>query len=294
MIELARGEWALTLRPDLGASVGRLTWRGRDILRATPDGATQPLETGGFPLVPYANRIDRGAFVFQDRSVSLPPTPGFEPHALHGIGWMRAWNVRQAGPAAVDLTLAAEAAGDWPWAWSASCRLDLEADGLNVALSITNDDAAPMPAGLGLHPYFAIEPGTVLTASTEQVWLNDANEIPAQLAPPSSVADWAHGIAVSAAPFVDNAYAGWSGTARLRHPRYDVTLTASANARWMQVYAPGAGGFVCLEPVTHRPNAHNAPADEDTGLAMLTSGETLSMSMRITASERTPTPGEDG
>ncbi|WP_235562859.1 aldose 1-epimerase [Brevundimonas sp. Root1423] len=283
----------MTLRPELGAAVTRLTWRGRDILRPAPDGATHPLETGSFPLVPYANRIDRGAFVFHGRSVALPPTPGFEPHALHGVGWMQAWTVLQTGPASVDLGLAAYATADWPWAWTASCRLDLEADGLRVALSITNDDAESMPAGLGLHPYFAIEPGTVLSVATGQVWLNDDTEIPMRLAPASTVMDWADGATVSAAPFVDNAYAGWDGRALLRHARHDVTLTASANTGWMQVYAPGAGGFVCLEPVTHRPNAHNAPSGEDTGLAVLAPGQTLSMSMQITASERIPTPGED-
>ncbi len=71
MIGLARGDWLLMLRPELGAAVTRLTWRGHDILRPTRDGAAHPLETGSFPLVPYANRIDRGAFVFGGRDVVL-------------------------------------------------------------------------------------------------------------------------------------------------------------------------------------------------------------------------------
>lgn len=293
MIELAQGDWSLALRPELGAAVTRLTWRGQDILRPAPEGATHPLETGSFPLVPYANRINGGAFVFEDRDIALPPTPGFEPHALHGVGWIRAWSVVQAGPAFADLAMAAQPTADWPWAWTASHRLRLDADGVEMTLSITNKDPEPMPAGLGLHPYFSIESGTVLTARAARVWLNAANEIPERLAPASSVIDWSHGAAVSSAPFVDNAYADWAGTAELRHRRSLVTMTASPNARWLQVYAPGAGGFVCLEPVTHRPDAHNAPSDEDTGLVTLTPGQTLFLSMRITASEQFPPIGED-
>lgn len=293
MIELAHGDWSLTLRPELGAAVTRLTRRGQDVLRPAPAGATHPLETGSFPLLPYANRIDRGAFVFEGREVALPPTPGFEPHALHGIGWMQAWTVLQADEASVDLALTARATADWPWTWTASHRLRLDADGVEMTLAIINEGVEPMPAGLGLHPYFAVEPDTVLTARAPRVWLNAANEIPEQLAPASSVIDWSHGAAVSTAPFVDNAYADWVGTADLRHAASLVTMTASPNARWLQVYAPGAGGFVCLEPVTHRPNAHNAPGDEDTGLTTLTSGQTLSLSMRITASEHAAPTGED-
>lgn len=293
MIELAQGEWSLRLRPELGAAVTRLTWRGHDILRPAPDDATSPLETGSFPLVPYANRIDRGAFVFEGRDIALPPTPGFAPHALHGVGWLQAWTVLQAGEASVDLALAAQPTEDWPWAWTASHRLRLDADGAEMTLSITNEDPEPMPAGLGLHPYFAVGPNTVLSAPASRVWLNDANEIPERLAPASSVIDWSHGAAVSSAPFVDNAYAAWTGTAELRHAGRVVTMTASPDARWMQVYAPGAGDFVCLEPVTHRPDAHNAPWNEDAGLITLAPGQALSLSMRIAASEQVPPIGED-
>lgn len=285
MIELAHGDWTLTLRPELGGAVTRLGWRGRDILRPAPDRATNPLDTGCFPLVPYANRIDRGAFVFAARDIVLPPAIGFEPHALHGVGWMSAWSVLRSGASSVDLALTAEANADWPWAWTASHGLRLGTDGLEVMLSITNNDHAPMPAGLGLHPYFAIEPETVLTVPAERVWLNDANEIPERLAPASSVHGWSDGALVLSAPFVDNAYADWGGMVRLAHARHVVSMTASKNARWLQVYAPGVGGFVCLEPVTHRPDAHNAPRDEDAGLVNLAPGQSLSMSMRITATE---------
>lgn len=293
MIELAHGDWSLALRPELAAAISQLTWRGGDILRPAADRATHPLDTGCFPLVPYANRIDRGAFAFANRDIALPPTPGFEPHALHGVGWMRAWSVLRAGASFVDLALTAKATADWPWAWTASYGLRLGADGLEMMLSITNDDRAPMPAGLGLHPYFAIAPETVLTAPAARVWLNDANEIPERLAPASSVTDWSDGVVVSTAPFVDNAYADWAGIAQLKHTRHVVVVSASANAGWLQVYASGVGDFVCLEPVTHRPDAHNAPHDEDAGLVTLAPGQSLSMSMRITATERTPTAGED-
>lgn len=283
MIRLGHGDWAVSIRPDIGAAVTQLTWRGHDILRPAPEGASGPLETGSFPLLPYANRIDRGAFSFAGRDVALPPTPGFGPHALHGVGWLRPWSVVRTGTDFADLALVAEASPDWPWAWTASHRLRLDAGGLEMTLAITNEDRQPMPAGLGLHPYFAIGPGTVLTAAAPRIWDNGADEIPEHLVPAASIMDWSEGSAVTSAPFVDNAYADWSGSARLVHGDHEVDVTASANARWLQIYAPNDTGFVCVEPVTHRPNAHNAPASEDAGLVVLVPGQTLSMSMRIDA-----------
>lgn len=285
MIELASGDWALAVKPELGASLTRLTWRGRDILRPTPAEASHPLEAGSFPLVPYANRIDRGTFRFGDRNIALPATPGFAPHALHGLGWLRPWSVVRQGDDLIDLELVADAAPDWPWAWTASHRLRLDDHGLEATLSITNDDHAPMPAGLGLHPYFVATAETMLTLAADEVWMTDETEIPFERSAPSAVVDLSSGVALGNAPFIDNAYAGWPGHARLDHRDHVVELTASANAPWVQVYAPGLGDFVCVEPVSHRPDAHNAPPEEQSGLVSMQPGQTLSMAMRISATD---------
>ena len=46
-----------------------------------------------------------------------------------------------------------------------------------------NESDAPMPAGLGWHPYFLRTPHTTLTASVERIWLTDAEMLPTELAP---------------------------------------------------------------------------------------------------------------
>ncbi len=262
-----------------------LTWRGRDVLRPAPENLDSPLAASSFPLAPYANRIDGGAFAFEGRAVRLPATPGFAPHALHGVGWRARWNVLRVHGGRVDLVLAAEAGAEWPWAWTASHRLALTEDGLEMSLSLANEDAAPMPAGLGLHPYFAVDPATRLRLSAPKVWLTDAREIPERLADAADLIDWSEAVAVAEAPFVDHAYAEWDGRAALLHDGWRVDMTASPNARWAQVYAPRGEGFVCVEPVTHRPDAHNAPAGEESGLTVLAPGGVLTLTARITASE---------
>lgn len=284
-MRIERGDWALGLRPDLGASITSLTWRGRDVLRSAPDDLDSPLAASSFPLAPYANRIDGGAFAFEGRAVRLPAMPGFEPHALHGVGWRSRWTVLRLDDGTIELALATEAAPEWSWAWAATHRLTLSEDGLEMSLSLANTDAAAMPAGLGLHPYFAVEAATRLQLSAPRVWLTDAREIPERLAAAGELIDWSEGVAVAKAPLVDHAYADWDGRVALLHDGWRVDLTASPNARWTQVYAPRGENFVCVEPVTHRPDAHNAPAGEDSGLTALAPGAALSMTARITASE---------
>jgi aldose 1-epimerase len=281
VIRLEAGDWRAELEPRLGGAVLGLTFRGRPILRPTPEGADDPLQTACFPLVPYANRIRRGRFRFDGQAHDVGATPGFEPHALHGVGWRSAWTAEQVDARAAVLTLRHDAGADWPWAFDAEQRLVLSDDGLSIVLSLTNRDDRAAPAGVGLHPYFHRPPDARLTLAAPRVWLTD-DLIPRALAPADALFDWSGGPSVAAAPFVDNAYDGWTGEARLASSNGGAVIAAPGVDR-VHVYAPQAADFVCIEPVTHRPDALNAPDGEPSGLVVLQPGQSLSHSMRIGA-----------
>lgn len=282
MIVLSAGGWSATVLPALGGAILSLDLAGRPVFRPTPPGSDDILQTACFPLVPYANRIADGRFSFGGREVTLPVLAQFAPHALHGDGWLRPWAVDAVDETSVTMRLSG--GGDhWPWAWTAVQTIRLSEAGLEVELSATNDADEPAPMGLGLHPYFHRAPDTRLTLAAEGVWLTDARQIPHRLARPAELADWSHGLDLSDAPFVDHAYAGWDGRATISGGGLTTTLTASDTARWTQVYAPKGEAFLCVEPVTHRPDALNAPTAEAAGLAVLQPGESLSVGMAVTA-----------
>lgn len=274
------------MAPERGGAVLSLDWQGQPVFRPTPNGATDILETACFPLVPYANRIADGRFAFEGRSVQLPTLERFAPHALHGDGWLLPWTVENQKEQRVEMTLdwPGDEAG-WPWSWRARQTVELTDQGLAITLSMTNAGEAVMPAGLGLHPYFHRYSDSRLTLSAQGVWITDAREIPERLAPVAEIADWSNGLALADAPFVDHAYAGWTGEAVLDGGGRRVTMTADAPARWTQVYAPKGADFFCVEPVTHRPDAHNAPLSEPTGLQRLAPGHSLEMAMTVSAVE---------
>ena len=177
MLALKRGEVELDLIPEVGGAIARLAFRGRNVLRPAPRGATDPLETASFALLPYCNRIAYGAFRFGGENFALKPNFGAHPHCLHGHGWQRAWRVASVTPDSALLKFEYEP-GDWPWAYSTEQSYTLTADGLRVELSLRNRGARAMPISLGFHPYFPKTPATTLRASVGGMWEIHATSIP--------------------------------------------------------------------------------------------------------------------
>lgn len=278
MIELRSGNSAATLLPQLGGSIGAFSVGGRDILRPTPEGAADPLETACFPLVPYANRIADGRFAFAGKSYRLPPNvAGFE-HPLHGLGWLKPWSVAAREQDSAVLSCAHRADGDWPWDWSALQRFELTDGALRVVLEVTNLSAEAMPCGLGQHPYFVRPPGGRLAFAASAVWLNDARMIPRETAPADHFGDFARGAAPCGEALTDNCWTGWDGVAS-----WAGAEVRSAQAGFLHVFAPPGEDFLCIEPTSQMPDALNQGDYAAAGGKALAPGETQALTMDITA-----------
>lgn len=276
-LALAGAGWALELLPALGGAIGALRHHGEDVLRPTPDIATDPLQTACFPLVPYANRIAGGRFSFGVRDVRLPLNFGDHPNSLHGTGWQRAWTVVEAGADKAVLALDHDGGDGWPWAWHAEQRFELDAQGFSVTLTVTNKADEPMPAGIGLHPYFALKPATKLCLNAARVWLTNDDQIPDRPAPADHFGDWAAGESISDAGFIDHSYERWDGRATLDRGDRTVRLSVEG-ARDLHLYHPLGESFCCLEPVRHLPDAFNRAGGV---FDVLAAGKALSLSMQI-------------
>lgn len=279
MIVLENGAARLELSPEIGGVVARLTMAGRDILRPTPIGATDVLEAASFPLVPFCNRIPSGRFAFEGRGVILPPNLGDHPHALHGQGWQRAWTVERLDGGEAVLAYD-HPPGDWPWAYRAEQRFVLGECGLWIGLSVINTSDTTMPAGLGLHPYFPRRPGERLQAGVDGVWMIDETVLPTVHHVGVWGPDWAAGAALdSQQTLIDHCYTGWTQRAELTAPGLPTTIvTASANCRWLHVYAPSGEAFYCVEPCASRPDPFGAL---DSGIVALAPGQTHAIWMEI-------------
>ena len=282
VILLEADGWRLELLPEIGGAIGRLAFLGLDVLRPAALDVSDPLETACFPLVPFANRVANGRFTFDGQRVSLPVLDRFHPHALHGEAWLEPWTVVAAGDR--SATLQFRSGGGWPWPYMSRQTITLHRHQATVGLELTNASATVMPAGLGLHPYFLTGPDARLTFTAEAAWLGQAGAIPERLGAPAELFDFSSSPARASVPFIDHCYAGWRGVASIEDGSRTVAISATPNASWAHVYSPEGQGFWCFEPVTHRPDALNAPKVETSGVAMLRPGETMAMRMTIAVS----------
>lgn len=282
---------SLQVLPEVGGSLGHWRWRteGRemDLLRppsAADIAARRVGAMGCFPLVPYSNRIRHGRFRFAGREIALPLNFGDHPHSIHGHGWQAPWRVEAQTHGRVVLAYE-HAAGAWPWAHEARQEIALCEDGFQIALSLTNRADTPMPAGIGLHPYFAGASSARLTAGVSGVWRVDEEVMPRQHTTLPDNWNLVLGQAVSGLS-CDNVFTGWDGTARIERPDAGlvVQLAAAPPLSFLVVYAPDGQDFFCVEPVSHATDAFNrtAAGETETGMQVLAPGESLAA--RLTAS----------
>jgi aldose 1-epimerase len=275
VLSLRKGRLAVDLAPQAGGSVARFTRDGIDVLRPM----TQETIASGkgnnaalYPLVPFSNRIANGRLAFEGEVYHLARNWPGVGHPMHGDGWAHAWTVERADETSADIVYDHERAGDaggWPFRYRARQRYRLGDDRLAIAISIENLEDRPVPAGIGLHPFFVRDPDCMLTCRTTFAWRADAEVLPVERIPVPADWDFAAGRRPDSVA-LDNCFDGWDGHATLAWParRLRLDMEASEPFRHLVIYTPPGQQFFCVEPVSH--------ANGQVGLAVLGPGRTLS------------------
>ena len=270
---LSVAPWSLTV-DTTGGMIRRLTCGARDVLQPMPDECRDPRLSSCYPLLPFANRIDQAHLDFEGRVAEISPALP-EPHGLHGTGWQSNWTVEEIGSDHLLLTLEGGADRAWPWRWRAEQRFSITKSGLTVDLVLTNIDTVSAPASIGLHPAFLLEAGTRIETDIDGIWDCRPDLIPSGWRP----IGWPD---IEAQP-LDNCLTRWSGRATIRTPGQS-PITLVADTSHLQVYRPKGENFICLEPVTARPNVwtpiEKSPAEPP---AILAPHERLSVTMTLSA-----------
>jgi len=254
-----------------------LEYAGLPVLRSMAEGATHPLESACFPLIPYCNRIADGKFGFGSHQVSIAPNFAGQHHPLHGLGWLSAWRVVRNEAASVLLEHAHDGCDEWPWAYVAHQHIALDSNGCTVRLLVQNLSAEPAPIGLGLHPYFRRGPDTEVTFEAAAMLGVDAEFLPTdEVFPADEIAAWSLGTSLPAV-LVDNTFSGWSGTAQIAD-RLGAITVRSFGTPHCHVFAPPDGTALCIEPVNHLPDAVNRAPDQ---MPIVQPGCAAGIAMRI-------------
>lgn len=270
MLNLQAGGWHASLLPAQGAAFASLEHEGRPILQPLEGRDPNATQAGAFWMLPWTNRLDGGLFPWAGECYSFPITHPSEGNALHGLGRTLPWKVEENGPASAVLS---QRLSQQPFDYLARLEVSLGEGGLTLALRLEQQGETPCPMGFGWHPWFARPPGCAVRFSATHKLRRDARKLPVG-AEPSSGIDGPEETWLGA----DDHFAGWGGEAVLKRP--DLTLVMRASGDWarnFQFFAPQAHPVLCLEPVSHVPDAINRPALAPLGaMRTLARGEALS------------------
>lgn len=253
---LHHGGVVAELAPDLGGAVLALSFAGRDALRrGTREAvAADPRGAACFPCAPWFGRL-HGGLDFRGRHWPLLPTlPACDPrHALHGEAWVRPWAVTAHTDVFLDCRFSSDGRqeGRFPFAYEARQIAQIAEDAFELDLRVRNAGAEPMPAGLGLHPYFPRLPQTRIAFRAAGLWTPAPEGGGAESAIPADL-DFAKGATLPHRE-IDHSFPGFQGAVEIRQPA--MTLRLASDAPILHLYAPAGADFFCLEPVTHLPGA---------------------------------------
>jgi aldose 1-epimerase len=239
-----------------------------------PDGSRPPRGSGAL-LAPWPNRVAKGRWTWADKAQQLPLTELPAGNAIHGLLRQTFWRPTERGASSITLEATVAPQNGWPQPVTVAVTYSVDDTGLTVSTTATNQGTAPIPFGLGFHPYLRI--GDTPTADctltlaaraqlplTEQLPSGPLRPTPTTFALADTVLDDAFGDCVLTDGLVRHTLSGPEGA---------VELWADPAFGWVQVFTPSDmpehGKGVAVEPMTCPPDALNSGTD----LQILAPGE---------------------
>ena len=268
----------LELLPNLGGRIHRLRAFGVDVLRAPEDPAEHardPFYWGSYPMLPWCGRLDAGRLTVAGREVDLAANHP-DGWAIHGQAYAAAWET------VGDGRLRFQGGGDgWPWHYEAELAYGVNGSSLNTGLTLTNADDSPMPAGVGLHPWFAGPP--LLRIPAELAYDDNTISSPAPL---PVYGDYDLQTLSEMAVGMDSTWTGLvDRRVQLAWPALDVRCEMIAKADGDLVFVaarPPHIDAIALEPQTHAPQGlRRLLRHERDPMALLAPGASLRLEMSL-------------
>jgi Galactose mutarotase and related enzymes len=277
-LTIADGPIHVEVLPEVGARLHRLRAFGQDLLR-TPDDpaeyARDPFSWGAYVMAPWCNRISAAPTAVAGQVVHLASNFP-DGSAIHGQVYDTPWHQR------MDGTLWVQGGDDrWPWPYEATLGVSIEDAVLTIDQSLTNLAETPMPAGIGVHPWFRRPLDVRINAP---IVLRSNTDPDATVEPVSGPWDLR-----AMRPMPADLDAAWLApgdpAVELRWPELSVraTLRARSDAGLCIVAAsPSSLDAVAIEPQTHAPHGLRRFLNgEAGGLHSLAPGTTLRLTIEL-------------
>jgi len=276
MVEIKAGGMRCELMPGYGGCVAGLWLDGVAVLRS-PGAAriASARQSGNFPLVPFSNRLADARLHWHGEDHVLAANFAPEPHAMHGLGWQRPWQVVQKDTASATLLLVHAPDAAWPFSFECTQAFVLQDNALKVELRFINTDGRPAPVGLGWHPYIVKRPGARVAFSAGGRWNNDARGLPRGRVVTQGLDAACDGLDIN------HVFDGVTHGATVTDEVLRVRVTSSLSRLVVSTH-PGKD-FIAIEPVSHITDAFNRAGDPALGTVVLGHGRAFAAQMVIEA-----------
>jgi aldose 1-epimerase len=284
----ASAQTEVWILPPVGNIAYRMRVKGHDILRwphASLDAFKASPNATGIPfMAPWINRLDEQAFYANGRRYAFDPSLGNIRGSIpiHGfITTTDQWQLAATGAdrdsawATSRLEFHRQPAWitQWPFAHTIEMTYRLREGVLEVATSIVNHSAEPMPVSVGFHPYFTLTDSRrddwTISVGARTRWKLQPNKLPTgETEPierffpnPSAVVLRDFDLDDDFSDLVRDARGRATMTVKGKTQRLDVEF--GPNYRAAVVWAPkeAAGGpernFICFEPMAAMTNGLN-------------------------------------
>ncbi len=272
----------------------------------------QVFKIGGAILLPFANRI-RGTLspdgktitaTVAGKTVTLAANwsgnkPGAEKHAIHGLLLKSQFaDVSSNNGSRVSTVSGTLHAGDFGGHWLSASDITVEIklsdDAFDMLVSVKDGGHAPLPMGIGWHPYFILPSGDRsqvrlhLPSETRAIMNNydDSFVTGGRVSVKGTPYDFsAPGGRPLGTQYLDDNYsdlmrnADGSTVSEIIDPaaKFGLRLTTfSPSIKSIQVYAPLGKNFVAIEPQFNLPDPYSkAWGNTDTGMVLLQPGQSV-------------------
>lgn len=265
---------------EVGGGLAGFGQGGRVRTEPHPPTARPPMASGAV-LAPWPNRVRGAHWTHRGTGYRLAPTEPDAGNAIHGLLRHVPWTLTDRGGDHVSLTAVAPVQPGWPQPVRVRVTYVVGAGGLTVETAVENLGSAPVPFGLGAHPYLRV--GDVPTDDLE-LTLAARTSLPSRDGLPTDPAvpleRWFSSTPLAGLD-LDDAYGGCvpgDGDELVRHrvaaPDGGGTeLWADPAFGWVQVFTPPdfprhgpdgavvASRAVAVEPMTCPPDALNSGTD---------------------------------
>ncbi|MEP7378949.1 MAG: hypothetical protein ABI725_05235 [Chloroflexota bacterium] len=271
-LTFASSDWEVVVLPALGARLHRLRYRGHDLLRTPRDineHRRDPFFYGAYVMAPWCNRLAPGQLKVAGRIVELPINFS-DGSAIHGQVFLAPWEV---GP---DGLFIDGGGSGWPWRYRVALNVMIDGDRFRIVQRLTNLDDAPMPGGIGLHPWWAGQPQVAINAA--RVFTPNVASPPTS-SPATGPLNLRHlgrmAVGVDATWPVDGRPAAtlfWADTG------VRASIEVEPADSYIVAANPGDRGAIALEPETHAPMGLRRLLNGEPGaMTLIESGESLSL-----------------